>query len=250
MIRVEQLVYGTFTFTQGFTLVSRSDGITAELAQQAVDACKSWGEILTPEFGGALYHVIARTGDDAASRDDAHSGGGAGIGASEGPTHLVGKVLRHGVDAGGRMAWFHQVLAIPHDDYLQGGADLFAYDDAGFFRDRWFEGDQCAALTIDAGMLRTAAAPSVAPDRVAAVSTALAEGASVRIVAQRATKAVRELMRGALATLPAERRAEVSVATLVYRPVRRYDLWCLYEAGGEEPQRVEDVVYRIERAGE
>jgi hypothetical protein len=239
MIRVEQLVYGTFPFTQGFTLVSRSEGITSEIAQQAVDACKSWGEILTPEFGGALFHVTGPAGTAEATDGAA------------GSVHLVGKVLRHGVDAGGRMAWFHQVLAIPHDDYLQGGADLFAYDDAGLFRDRWFEGDQCTALTIDAGMLpppaRSGPLAPAAQQRVAEVSAALAEGAGVRIVAQRATKAVRLLMRSALAALPAERRAEVSVATLAFRPVRRYDFWCLYEADGGEPQRVEDVVCRIER---
>ncbi len=269
MIRVEQLVYGTFTFTQGFTLVSRSEGITPKLAQQAVEACKSWGEILTPDFGGALYHVAVPSGDAGVGGSVTPRGedGAGAIPRSDdgaGTTHLVGKVLRQGVDAGGRMAWFHQLLTIPHNDYLEGGADPFAYEDAGFFRDRWFEGDQCAALTIDAKMLQPATSAGAAAtagqgsnsseplspaaqQQVAEVSAALGEGAAVRILASRVTKAVRRLMRGALSELPVERRSEISIATLAYRPVRRYDLWCLYEAGGGEPQRIADVVYRIEQ---
>ena len=57
MINIEHLVYGTFAFTQGFTLVSASPGLPRPLSSKIVEVCKAWGEVHSPEFKHALYHV-------------------------------------------------------------------------------------------------------------------------------------------------------------------------------------------------
>ncbi|MCK4414902.1 MAG: hypothetical protein KAY32_15315 [Candidatus Eisenbacteria sp.] len=276
MIRVEQLVYGTFGFTQGFTLVSTSAGITPRLAHDAVVVCTGWGEILSPDFRSALYHVpllgdlegagsLDDSSDPDASRDpDALRDPDASHGldrpdrpdGSDGPdegkalVHLVGKAIRQGTDRGDRMAWYHQVLALSHSDYLAAGADCFAFDAAGFFKERWFESDRCTALEVASDVLPRFERESIAATdvpRIREVLAALAEGAEVRLPVGRATRAVRQLQRAVLISLPLRLRARLSLASFAYRPVRRYDFWSLHDQGGVAPATVGEVPVRRER---
>lgn len=227
-LHAEQLVYGTFPFTQGFTLVARSPGLDPALAQAAVQACRSWGEVGRPEFRSALWHLAL---------PDPHA------------AHLVSKVIRQGTDPGARMAWYQQVLVLSDADYLAAGADCFAFDKAGFFKDRWFENDDCQPIDVDASLmpaLDAAALPAatLAPARTIAAS--LERGREVRLHAGRPCRAIDEVCRAALALLAPERRAQVAVASFAYRPVRRYDLWCVHEPGGDCPESAEQVQPRIE----
>mgnify|MGYP001823427242 CR=1 FL=1 len=86
MIKIEQLVYGTFSFTQGFTLVSASEGLPRPLSRKIVEVCKAWGEVHTQDFKHALYHVPLLLGDD---EDEESEPDGP-------PLHLIGKVIRLG----------------------------------------------------------------------------------------------------------------------------------------------------------
>ena len=231
MIRIEQLVYGTFSFTQGFTLVSTSEGIAGSTAHEIVEVCKSWGEILDPDFRSALFHVPV---------------------ADSEPLQLVGKVVRQGTDRGDRMAWYQQVLAIPRADYLRTGADCFTYDEAGFFKDRWFESDRCTTLEVEDQVLPRFERATIGPleiPRLAELARALAGGAELRASAGRSTRAIAALFRKLLNLLPADLRRRVSLTTFAFRPVRRYDLWCIHEAGGGVPSQAQEVRIRPERAG-
>jgi hypothetical protein len=228
MIRVEQLVYGTFQFTRGFSLVAASPGLDSDLSHQVVDVCRSWGEILSSGFRNSLYHVP--------------------LPAGAAPLHLVGKVIRQGTDHGGRMAWYQQVLTVGHEDYVTVGADPFAFDEAGFFRDRWFESDECETIHVEPGLLPRFDRSRIAPtdhERIEAMITALAGGLEVRLFAKRATRAVTASLRQTLCMLPVARRAEIAVSSFAFRPVRRFDLWCLHESGGEEPETTAAVNYWI-----
>jgi len=288
MIRIEQLVYGTFGFTQGFTLVSTSAGITSRLAHDAVAVCTGWGEILSPDFRSALYHVpllgdlegagsLDDSSDPDASRDpgalrdlDAsrdpgasrdpdvshgsdrpdHPDGSDGDEEGKALVHLVGKAIRQGTDRGDRMAWYHQVLALSHSDYLAAGADCFAFDAAGFFKERWFESDRCTALAVAPDVLPRFERESIAAadvPRIREVLAALAEGAEVRLPVGRATRAVRHLQRAVVMSLPLRLRARLSLASFAYRPVRRYDFWSLHDQGGVAPATVGEVPVRRER---
>lgn len=250
MMHVEQLVYGTFDFTQGFTLVSTSAGISAALAREAEAVCKGWGEILSPRFRSALYHVPLAGGEI----DPAGEGEAAGDPAAEppppAPRHLIGKVVRQGTDRGDRMAWYHQVLVLSHADYLAAGGDCFAFEAAGFFKDRWFESDRALPLQVDPGVLPGFEHPALAGDEAAvvrAVLAALAEGSEVRLPVERATRSVLELMRTVLHLLPPELRTRLSLATFAYRPMRRYDFWSLHDQGGATPAAIAEVPVRRER---
>jgi hypothetical protein len=228
MIHVEQLVYGTFPFTQGFTLVGKSAGIDGPLAQAAIGVCKSWGEVGRPEFRSALLHVRLLEPED---------------------RHLVSKVIRQGTDRGDRMAWYQQVLLLTHEDYLSAGADCFAFEHAGFFKERWFESDQCQPHDVEAGILAPLQAGAVSEEQaplVQRVALALQDGRAVRFQAGEPCRFIDALCRGALAQLPVERRAQIALASFAYRPVRRYDLWCAYESGGGCPAAVDQVQVRIE----
>ncbi len=236
MIRVEQLVYGTFRFTQGFTLVSASEGVAPQLAQQVVGVCKAWGEILSPDFRSALYHVPLAI----------PAGGGD---AAESEFHLVGKVVRQGTDSGDRMAWYQQVLVIGATDYLQAGADPFAFDAAGFFKERWFESDRCVPVEVSESILPVLSAEAIPSDHreiAGRLCAAVIGGSEVRILAARATRLVTALFHEVISLMPVEDRARVAVATFAYHPVRHYNLWCLHEVGGPAPERIDEIVYRVE----
>lgn len=227
MIHVEQLVYGTFPFTQGFTLVSKSAGIDAALTREAVSVCKSWGEVGRPEFRSAVYHVAVPACDN---------------------VHLVGRVTRQGTDRGARMAWYQQVLLVSHADYMLAGADCFSFDKAGFFKEKWFESDRCQALDVDPAMIPASATAEVPAEHQALldqIGPALERGDEVRFQAAHHSRLIVQLIREALASVPLERRESLAVATFAFRPVRRYDLWCAYDPAGGAPDRLEDVSVRI-----
>ncbi len=222
-LHAEQLVYGTFPFTQGFTLVARSSGLDPALAQAAVQACRSWGEVGRPEFRSALWHLALPAPHEA---------------------HLVSKVIRQGTDPGARMAWYHQVLILNEADYLAAGADCFAFDKAGFFKDRWFENDDCQPIDVDAALVPALDAGSLSDSAqvpARAIAAALEQGREVRLQAGRPCRAIDEVCRTALALLAPERRAAVALASFAYRPVRRYDLWCVHEPGGDCPESADQV---------
>ncbi len=226
MIHVEQLVYGTFPFTQGFTLVSKSEGIDGALTQEAVSVCKSWGEVGRPEFRSAIYHVAVPACDN---------------------VHLVGRVTRQGTDRGARMAWYQQVLLVSREDYLLAGADCFSFDKAGFFKEKWFESDRCQALDVDPAMIPAPAAEIPADHRTLLdqIVPALERGDEVRFQAAHHARLIVQLIREALTLVALERRESLAVATFAFRPVRRYDLWCAYDPAAGTPDRVEDVSVRI-----
>ncbi len=215
MIRAEQIVYGTFPFTQGFTLVGRSPGTDPETAQKAVDACRDWGEVLDPEFRSALFHVT--TDDDP-------------------PLHLVGKVIRQGRDAGGRIAWYQQVLILGNDDYLAAGADFFAFDSAGIFKDRWFQSDSCESMQIPESAVPPWDYTSLRPDQLEMalqVAKSACRGAEVRFTAKKHSRDISRIIRAALRLAPRQTRARLEVATFAFRPVRHYHIWAAYDTGAD-----------------
>lgn len=244
MINIEQLVYGTFAFTQGFTLVSASPGLTRPVSRRIVEVCKAWGEVHTQEFKHALYHVPLLMGDE----DDEESE------PTGPPLHLIGKVTRQGEDqSGSRMAWHQQVLAISHQDYLTAGADLFSFDKAGIFKDRWFESDECSTLTMDPAVLprldRTQI-PASHYDLIDRMARALLTDHEVRVPAPQASRAVSTLFREVLNLLPLEIRSLVGLTTFAFRPPQRYDLWCLYESGGTQVDQAENASVHLESKDE
>lgn len=232
-MRVEQLVYGTFPFTQGFTLVSASAGISPALAARVVEVCKSWGEVLSADFRSALTHVPLEGTDEEPGR------------------HLVTRVVRQGTDRGDRMAWFQQVLVIEAEDYRAGGADCFAYAEVGLFKERWFESDRCAALDLELRLLPSRPVTPLAPGETEIVERALSAlraGREVRVQAGRANRTVRRLFQAVLERLSPAERAAISLATFAYRPVRRYGFWCQHEPGGPIPESIGEIQVRVPRA--
>lgn len=241
---IEELVYGTFPFTQGFTLVSASPGLATPLSRQIVEVCKSWGEVHDADFRRALYHVPL-WGEEAENEETEDQ---------DAPPlwHLVGKVTRQGTDGGGRMAWYHQVLAINHGDYLAAGADCFAFNRAGLFKDRWFEKDGCSTHFVDREVIPNFSRADMPEQRLAMIeeiAKALVGGHRLRTTARRDTTPMRLLFREAINMLPATFRAALSVSTFSFRSTRQYDLSCVYDSAGSEVKEIGDISFRLKPGG-
>jgi hypothetical protein len=235
-MRIEQLVFGSFSYTRGFTLVSASDGIAPPLMQLAVDTCKTWGEVMRSDFRSALYHrslSLPASAEDGAPRR----------------VHLIGKVVRQGTDDEDRIAWHHQVLIVGDHDYVAVGADMFAFDDAGLYRERWFESDACSAMDLDPSVFASAdrrAIPAEQLDAAEAIMRPLLGGQVVRTLASRESALVGRLFRSALSLLPRNLRANLSLATYAYRPQQHFDLCCLHDPDSPVIGSVADVKLHVE----
>lgn len=231
MARIEQLVYGTFNFTNGFTLVSASSGLQEPLTRRIVRICDRWGSVRSADFQSAIYHVPLA--DETAPGDPI-----------ENLRHLVCKVVQQGTDRGGRRAWHHQVLVLSHADYLECGADCFAFNELGLFKSRWFEIDQCGVMDVDPKVFpqlkRTSISPAHHPQIMSILQNLLA-GRKVYVASKELTPLVSRLFREVLSFLPPKVRSGLSLATFTFDQDIAFDLFGLNDDSASPPAEITDL---------
>jgi len=232
MARIEQLVYGTFNFTNGFTLVSASPGLAEPLTRKIVRICDRWGSVRCADFGSAMYHLPLV--DDTTENNP-----------TDKVLHLVVKVVQQGTDRGGRRAWHHQVMVLSHSDYLQCGADCFSFDDVGLFKSRWFEIDQCGVMDVDAKVfprINPRSIPQAHHQLIISALENLEAGRRVSFSTKLATPLVSKLFREVLCLLPCELRSVISLATFTFDQELSFDLCGLNDDSAPQNPEVTDLI--------
>jgi hypothetical protein len=200
LLRIEQLVYGTFPFwDRGYDVLARSSGLRDEWASEVIAACRRFGEApsgVRPE--PALFALRLPSG----------------------PWAIVG-VGSPGLDDRGRPgALAFHALIVRDRDYRRIGSDPFAF--AGALRREWSVGASLGAL---AWRSERRSGPTTSTDpRINRAVEALSRG---RKVAVESPAPIDEFARSVWLGLPDSVRGQLSVATWAFGVENRFDLVAL-----------------------
>lgn len=133
MIKVEHLIYGTFsTSSMAQHVPCQSSGIDNHTKNQIISFCNSWGECRNLKFFSSLNQFYLEPQ------------------ANEEREVAVIKITHHGQDFAGRKgALLRHALVFKVSDYSLLEFDPFKVGELGIFKTSWSEEEKCDALYID-----------------------------------------------------------------------------------------------------
>lgn len=133
MIKVEHLIYGTFsTSVMAQHVPSQSPGIDSDTKNQVISFCNSWGECRNLRFVSSLNQFYLETSEN------------------ENPQVAIIKVTHHGRDFAGREgALLSHALVFKTSDYSLLEFDPFKVETLGKFKTGWSEEEKCDSFYLD-----------------------------------------------------------------------------------------------------
>jgi len=215
MIKVEHLVYGTFS-TSGMAqhVPSQSSGIDANTKNQIISFCNSWGECRNLKFFSSLSQFFLDTPEN------------------QPPQVAVVKITHHGQDFAGRKgALLRHALMLKASDYSLLEYNPFVVEELGKFKTSWSEEEKCDSFYIELptkGENDLQKIPSSLFASLRENLTFLLNGFSLLSYRNVNTPTSDLYLRYLFSLIPHRRRGGLPFTTFAFRNNKSYRLGCIY----------------------
>jgi len=222
MIKVEHLVYGTFS-TSGMAqhVPSQSPGIDSHTKNQVISFCNSWGECRNLKFYSSLNQFFTETEE------------------KNEPQVAIIKITHHGQDFAGRKgALLRHALVFKASDYSLLDSDPFKAEELGKFKTSWSEQEKCDSFYLDPPSLQDNELQKIPPSLFASLKENLAfllKGFSLLSYRNVNTPTSDLYLKYLYSLTPHTQRNGLAFTTFAFRNNKSYRLGCIYS-----PERIPD----------
>jgi len=215
MIKVEHLVYGTFS-TSGMAqhVPSQSPGIDTNTKNQIISFCNSWGECRNLKFFSSVSQFFLDTEEN------------------QEPQVAVIKITHHGQDFAGRKgALLRHALVFRASDYSLLEYNPFRVEQWGKFKTSWSEEEKCDPFFMDSpdpSQNELEKIPSSVFASLKENLTLLLNGFSLLSYRNVNTPTSDLYLKYLYSLIPQSQRNGLSFTTFAFRNNRSYRLGCIY----------------------
>jgi len=228
MIKVEHLVYGTFS-TSGMAqhVPSQSPGIDSNTKNQIISFCNSWGECRNFKFFSSISQFFLKPDE------------------SNEPQVALIKITHHGQDfAGRRGALLRHALVVRASDYSLLEYNPFRVEQWGKFKTSWSEEEKCDPFFVEAPGLsqnELEKIPSSVFSSLRQNLMLLLKGFSLLSYRNVNTPTSDLYLKHLYSLIPHSQRNGLSFTTFAFRNNRSYRLGCIYS-----PDRIPEDSLSVE----
>jgi hypothetical protein len=215
MIKVEHLVYGTFS-TSGMAqhVPSQSPGIDSNTKNQIISFCNSWGECRNLKFFSSLSQFFLDTQEN------------------QEPQVAVIKITHHGQDFAGRKgALLRHALLFKASDYSLLECSPFRVEQWGKFKTSWSEDEKCDPFFMEPPDLNQNELEKIPSSVFASLRenlVLLLKGFSLLSYRNVNTPTSDLYLRYLYSLIPHSQRSGLPFTTFAFRNNKGYRLGCIY----------------------
>lgn len=228
MIKVEHLVYGTFS-TSGMAqhVPSQSPGIDTHTKNQIISFCNSWGECRNLKFFSSLSQFFLDTQEN------------------QEPQVAVIKITHHGQDFAGRKgALLRHTLLFKASDYSLLEYNPFRVEQWGKFKTSWSEEEKCDPFFMEPPELSQSELEKIPSSVFASLRESLMillKGFSLLSYRNVNTPTSDLYLKCLYSLIPHSQRNGLAFTTFAFRNNKSYRLGCIYS-----PDRIPDDSLNVE----
>jgi hypothetical protein len=228
MIKVEHLIYGTFS-TSGMAqhVPSQSPGIDSHTKNQIISFCNSWGECRNLKFFSSLNQFYLETPE-----------------SREAQVAVI-KITHHGQDFAGRKgALLRHALVFKTSDYSLLQFDPFKVEKLGKFKTSWAEQEKCDSFYVDPANLQSNELQKIPSSLFASLREHLAfllKGFCLLSYRNVNTPTSDLYLKYLYSLIPHTQRDNLAFTTFAFRNNKSYRLGCIYS-----PDRIPEDSLSVE----